>query len=157
MNGFLEWAGATCAAAAVCTFVHTLVGKTGVGKVFRLLTSAMVICVMLSPLAKVTPAFALPQIETLDSENTLQDTALNQMKTLAERLLLSKVNEALASHNLKAEKLELSMDISENGDISITDIHLFIPESNTVYRSWVAQIAENRLGQAVTVEFINGG
>lgn len=157
MNGFLEWAGTTCAVAAVCTLVHTLVGKTGMGKVFRLLTSGVIICVMLSPLASVVKNVALPQIEIADNENVLYDTAVTQMKTMTETLLLSKVNEALASHNLKAEKLELSMDISENGNISITDIRLFIPEGNALHRVWVAQIAQTRLGQAVTVEFINGG
>lgn len=157
MNGFLAWAGAACAVAAVCTLIHTLVGKTGTGKVFRLLTSAVVICVMLSPLVSVVQDFSLPQIQLSDEENVLYDTAMTQMQAMAEALLLDEVNQALASYDLKAEKLELSMDISDDGNISITDIRLYIPEGNTLHRSWVAQIAETRLGRAVTVEFTDGG
>ena len=157
MNGFLEWVGATCAVAAVCTLVHTLVDKKGVGKVCRLLTSAVTVCVILSPFADMVKDFTLPQIETFESENALYDTAISQMQAMTETLLLAEINEALASHNLKAEKVELSMDISADGNISITDIRLYIPEGNALHRTWVAQIAKTRLGREVTVEFLQGG
>ncbi len=159
MKIFLEWVGTVCATVAVCSLIHMLTRKTGTGKVFRLVSSAVMICVMLSPLTRLAKNnLHLPQITVeADTETALYDTAVLQMKSMTEALLLSEVNEALASYDLQAEKLEVSMDISANGDISITDIRLFIPESNSLHRSWVAQIAEKRLGRAVEVAFINGG
>ncbi len=158
MKVFLEWVGTVCATVAMCSLIHMLTRKTGAGKVFRLVSSAVVVCVMLSPLTRLTKNFELPQITVAsDIETALYDTAVLQMKTMTEELLLSEVNETLASYGLKAEKLAVSMDISADGNISITDIRLFIPEGNSLHRSWVSQIAEKRLGRAVTVEFTDGG
>ena len=64
MTGFLGWAGAVCMAAAGCTLLHMLVGKRGIGKVFRLVTAAFFLCAVLSFLPTVRKALAdLPQIE----------------------------------------------------------------------------------------------
>ncbi len=158
MKTFLEWVGTACAVAAMCAILHGLAQKTGAGKVYKLITVAVMICVLLRPIGRLTKDFTLPQVTVeTEEENALYDTAVLQVKTLTEQLLLSEVNEALASYDLNAEKLEVSMDISEDGDISITDIRLFIPEGNSLHRTWVAQIAQKRLGRAVAVEFSNGG
>ncbi len=158
MKAFLEWAGTVCAVTAVCALIHTLTRKTGTGKVMYLISTAAVVCVLISPIQQLVKTATLPQFDFAENQETvLYDTTVTQIQKMTESLLLAQVNEALASYNLKAEKLEIDMDISENDDISITDIRLFIPESNSLHLSWVAQIAEKRLGRAVEVAFINGG
>ncbi len=158
MSGFLGWAGTVCAAAAGCTLVHILVGSKGIGKVFRLLTAALLICVTLTPLQGLLEDFRLPQMSLdSDAENTMEQTAVRQLEMLTERILLEEVNTALAAYDLAAEKAEVSMDISEDGSISIKGVCLYIPAGNTLHRSWVAQIAGARLGMAVSVEYMNGG
>lgn len=151
---FTAWAGAVCMAAAGCTVLHMLVGKTGAGKVFRLLTAAFFLCAVLSPLLLLKDAVELPSA-TANTANTadLEETALQQMRAATENILLTKVNEALESHDLKAEKLEIRMDTSADGRISITDIILYIPSDNALHRTWVREIAANRLGMEVQVEY----
>jgi len=142
-----------CTVSAGCTLIHILVGNTGVGKVFRLLTAALLVCITVSPLASLVKGARLPAVSVETEEvSTLQDTALLQIKELTETRLLTEINEALASYELKAEKLEISMDISGEGNISITDVRLYIPAGNAVHRTWIAQIATRRLGMTVTVE-----
>ncbi len=158
MKIFLEWMGTLCGVAALCALVHAVTQKTGAGKVLKLISAAVMVCIILRPIGSLVKDFTLPQISVEEGEETaLYDTAVLQMKTLTENMLLSEVNEALASYDIKAEKLEITMDISDEGDISIRDICLFIPESNSLHRSWAAQIAQKRLGRSVTVEFLNGG
>lgn len=158
MNSFLGWAGAVCTAAAGCALVHIPVGKTGVGKVFRLVTAALLICVTLSPLKDLLADFELPSFsEGETAGNVVEETAIQQLERATETAILTEVNKALASHQLKAEKAEVSMDILEDGSISITDVLLYIPKGNALHRSWAAQIASTRLAMPVRVEFLNGG
>ena len=70
---------------------------------------------------------------------------------------MQEVNEALASHNLKAEKVEVVMDISDDAVISITEVRLFVSVENNLQKIWIEQVAEQRLGRAVTVLHTDGG
>lgn len=158
MSVFFGWAGSVCAVAAGCTLVHMLVGKAGMGKVFRLLSTALLICVALLPLKGVLEEFDIPTFSPEENVGSdMEETALRQLESLTESVILTEVNQALAAYQLSAEKAEVTMDISEDGSISITDVLLYIPNGNTLHRSWVAQIAGARLGMEVAVEYVNGG
>ncbi len=150
---FAAWAGAVCMAAAGCTVLHILVGNKGVGKVFRLLTAAFFLCAVLSPLLSLKDTFKLPQLSAGSINEAVEDTALQQMQRATESILLQKVNEALKNHDLLAKKLEIHMDTSADGRISITDIVLYIPPGNALHRNWVREIAKERLGMEVVVEY----
>lgn len=153
MTGFMAWAGTVCMAAAGCTALHMLIGKEGTGKIFRLLTAAFFLCAVFSPLlsAKDRLLPLLPiQADTVDTD-TLQMQSMRQIRQSTEEILLKTVNTALASHGLKAQKVEIRMDTSADGSISITNITLFLERADSLQRVWVKQIAEQRLGTEVEV------
>lgn len=155
MSGFAAWAGAVCMAAAGCTILHLLVGNKGVGKVFRMLTAAFFLCAVLSPLLKAKEQLSLPETalgEEIDT-TALEKVALEQLKAGTESILLKTVNTALESHGLEAEKVEISMDISADGSISISNISVFVAPANDLRCTWVKQIAEQRLGMEVEVRY----
>lgn len=151
---FIAWAGTVCMAAAGCTALHMLVGNKGTGKVFRLLTSAFFLCAVLSPLLHLKDSIDLSALQT-ETTNTadLEEVALQQMQASTEKILLEEVNETLKNHDLNAEKLEIRMDTSADGRISITDIIVYIPPGNTLHRTWVREIAAEKLGMEVQVEY----
>ncbi len=150
----LAWAGAACVAAAGCTVLQIPVGNTGVGKVFRLLTSAFFLCAVLLPLSDIGKGLdnLKPNMSVETAEN-LEETVLEQLEDTSAEILLQELNVTLANHNLVAEKLEIQMDTSADGRISITDIVLYIPSDNSLHRSWVKEIAGERLGMEVQVEY----
>ncbi len=153
MNG-LAWAGSVCMAAAGCTLLHLFAGKTGVGKVFRLLTAAFFICAVLLPLSDVLQKVELPGMQSSSETSAdLQQTAKEQLCEMTERVLLQEVNTALQSHNLSAQKIKIEMDTLSDGRISITDIVVYIPSGNTLHRNWVKEIVAQRLGTEVRVVY----
>lgn len=155
MSGFAAWAGAVCMAAAGCTILHLLVGNKGVGKVFRMLTAAFFLCAVLCPLLEARGRLSLPETALSEQANTaaLEAVALRQLQSATESILLKTVNTALESHGLEAEKVEISMDISADGSISISDISVFVAPANDLRCTWVKQIAEQRLGMEVEVRY----
>lgn len=151
---FIAWAGAVCMAAAGCTVLHMLVGKAGTGKVFRLLTAAFFLCAVLCPLLAAADDLELPAVTAEAADiDVLEQTALRQMCEATEGVLLEEVNEALKNHDLTAKKIEIQMDTSADGRISITDIIVYIPPGNALHRNWVREIAAERLGTEVRVEY----
>ncbi len=153
MNG-LAWAGGVCMAAAGCTLLHLFVGKTGVGKVFRLLTAAFFICAVLVPLSEVLQKVELPSLQSSSQTAAdLQQTAKEQLCEMTEQVLLQEVNTVLQSHDLSAQKIEIEMDTLSDGRISITDIVVYIPSGNTLHRNWVKEIVTQRLGTEVRVVY----
>lgn len=155
MTGFLGWAGAVCMAAAGCTLLHMLVGKKGIGKVFRLITAAFFLCAVLSFLPTVRKTLAeLPQIEAQTADtDTLRAAAVRQLQEGTEARLLDVVNTALASYDLKAEKVAVDMDTLADGSISINRISVFVLPANDLRCSTVKQVAERRLGMEVEVHY----
>lgn len=122
----------------------------------RLLTAAFFLCVLLSPLANGIDrdVFSEPQADALDDVDVLERLSVSQMKQATEQILLEEVNEALKSYDITVEKLEIGMDISEEGRISITEINLYIPFDNTLNRLRVREMASKRLGMEVQVHDI---
>ncbi len=153
MSG-LAWAGGVCMAAAGCTLLHLFVGKTGAGKVFRLLTAAFFICAVLVPLSEVLHKVELPSLQSSSQTATdLQQTAKEQVCEMTEQVLLQEVNTALQAYDLCAQKIQIEMDTLSDGRISITDIVVYIPSGNTLHRNWVKEIVTQRLGTEVRVVY----
>lgn len=153
MTAFTQWAGTVLIAASVCTALHILVGNTGVGRVFRMMTAVFFLCAVLYPwLSGNDISFSLPSFsaEEIDKKEWETVTA-EQLKSATEQQLLHTVNGALERYDLQAEKVEIRMDTSDGQRISITDITLYIPAGNSLHLTWVKQIAEQRLGTEVTV------
>lgn len=156
MTAFTEWAGAVLIAASICTALHILVGNTGVGRVFRLMTTVFFLCAVLHPwLSGNGVSFSLPSfsVEEMNMRDWEAVTA-EQLKSATEQQLLHTVNQALERYDLQAEKVEIRMDTSEGERISITDITVYIPAGNSLHPTWVKQIAEQRLGTEVTVRAV---
>lgn len=149
------WAGGICMAAAGCAALHMLIENTGIGKTLRLLTAAFFLCAVLLPLRNLKGNINLSQDITQTADvAAMEETALQQIKTMTEQILLEKVNEALQSHDISAKKIEINMDTSADESISITDIVLYIPSGNSLHRTRAAEIAEKRLGMEVRVEYV---
>lgn len=154
MTTWMAWAGTVCMAAAGCAALQIPVGESGMGKPFRLVTAAFFLCAILLPLSSLRGIPSLPtQTETALSAEELEELAFRQMVDMTQEIVLAEVNGALANYDLKAERAEIRMDSSADGGISITEIVLYVSPQNSLHRTWVKQIAEQRLGTEVEVQY----
>ena len=80
----------------------------------------------------------------------MQDSVLRES---TETRLLTIINTALESYDLKAEKVTVDMDTSEDGSISINSISVYVLPANDLRCSTVKQVAERRLGMEVEVHY----
>lgn len=153
MNGLIGWAGAVCMAAAGITALHMLVGKEGTGRVFRLLTAAFFLLTVFSPI--LTGKGDISSLLEADfqpvTSSPLIDKNRDQLEQATEEILLQTVNTTFHNYDLNAQKVDVKMDNSEDGSISITSITVYLDKADSLQRVWAKQIAEQRLGTEVII------
>lgn len=152
MTGFRSWAVLCCTAAVVCTLLYRLFPESSLGQQGRLLLPCVFLCVLLTPLLQWQPT--LPDVTgepiTADS-GALTAVMEQQTEQQIEAILLQMVNQALESYGMEAEKVDCTMDIEEDNRINMGQITVYVDARNAARSSQVKQVAEKRLGTAVTV------
>ena len=153
MEAFRTWAAAVCTAAVVCTLLDRLFPDTGPGRQGRLLLPCVFLWVLLSPLSGGVSAVKLPDFTANESVDSGVLTARMRQQTvqLTNEKLLQMVNQSLESYGWSAKKVVADMDIAEDGSISMGQIVLYVDEDTARRATAVRQVAEKRLGTAVTV------
>ncbi len=153
MEGLRTWAVAVCTAAVVCTLLDRLFPDTGVGWQGRLLLPCVFLCVLLSPLSGGISAVKFPDFTAGEAVDSGALTARMRQQTvrLVNEKLLQMVNQSLGSYGWSAKKVVADMDIEEDGSISMGQIVLYVDEDTARRATAVRQVAEKRLGTAVTV------
>jgi hypothetical protein len=95
----------------------------------------------------------LPDFTAVEPADSAALTARMRQQMVAQinTGLLEMVNQSLATYGWQAKKVVADMDIAEDGSISMGQITLYVDEDTAVRATAVKQIAEKRLGTAVTV------
>ncbi len=152
MQPLQTWAVSVCAAAIVCAILYRLFPDTSVGKQGRLLLPTLFLFVLISPLFSAGGMTWTPvDIDVTTDVAALQAQVRRQTVQHVNDTLLRMVNQALAGHGYRAEKVVTDMDIAENGSISMGQIVVYVDERTVQRSALVEQIAAERLGMAVTV------
>ena len=74
-----------------------------------------------------------------------------QLERQVNESLTAMVNQSLASYGWSAKKVTAKMDIREDGSIDMGQIVVYVDEDTAVRSAAIRQVAEKRLGTAVTV------
>ena len=153
MAGVTAWAIAVCTAAVVCSLLRQLFPDSTLGRQGKLLLPCLFLCVLLSPLSGGFSAVKLPDFTAAEPADSAALTARMRQQMVAQinEGLLEMVNQSLATYGWQAKKVVADMDIAEDGSISMGQITLYVDEDTAVRATAVKQIAEKRLGTAVTV------
>lgn len=153
MEGFRQWAVAVCAAAVVCSILQQLFPDSALGRQGRLLLTGAFLCVMLTPLMGDVSSVKFPDF-TLEEAPYSANLTARMRQQLAQQVnetLLAMVNQSLDGYGWSAKKVVADMDIDEEGRISMGQITLYVDEDVARRAAAVRQVAEKRLGTAVTV------
>ena len=151
MNAVTGWAAALCTAAIGCTALHMLAPKGGLGKLFKLLTAAFFLCCMVSPLLELKNISAL-SLEVLPEEisaQALQERVNAQFERQVTAALEHTARQTLEKYSIEPAKVDVNMDMDENGGIYITKIILYLDKQNAGGAIAAKQAMEQRLGVEV--------
>ena len=142
-----------CTAAVVCTLLERLFPAGSLGRQGKMLLSCLFLCVVLSPLLGEDFTLSLPQLELPSSvdSTSLEAYRQGQWTRQVNQTLLDMVNQALSGYGWEAKKVVADMDIHEDGSIDMGQIVVYVDEDTARRATAVKQVAEKRLGTAVTV------
>ena len=89
-----------------------------------------------------------------NSSNTVEAATENALKNLIEKNLSNKLSEVLMQNNIKAEKIQISVNITEENSISINSIVLYIKKEDEGLRSTILSIVKQHTEIVPVIEFI---
>ena len=153
MEGLQQWAVAVCAAAVVCTLLRHLFPDNPLGRQGRMLLPCLFLCVLLSPVLRLSQGVKLPNFTADNTADSGDLTARMRQQITAQinDTLLQMVNQSLSGYGWSAKKVVADMDIGEDGSIQMGQITLYVDEEVARRATAVRQVAEKRLGTAVEV------
>ena len=153
MEGLKSWTLAVCAAAVVCTILLQLFPDTALGRQGRMVLAAAFLSVLLSPLIAGNNSVKPPNFTVQKPIDSAALTARmrQQLSTQVNDTLLAMVNQSLAGYGWSAKKVVADMDIDEEGNIYMGQITVYVDEDTARRATAVRQVAEKRLGTAVSV------
>ena len=153
MEGLQQWAVAVCSAAVVCTLLRHLFPDNPLGRQGRMLLPCLFLCVLLSPVLRLSQGVKLPDLTADNTADSVDLTARMRQQITAQinDTLLQMVNQSLSGYGWSAKKVVADMDIGEDGSIQMGQITLYVDEEVARRATAVRQVAEKRLGTAVEV------
>ena len=158
METLRTWSVAVCAAAVVGTLARRFFPDTALGRQGRLVTAALFLVVLATPLFSIDFDVKLSNFTSEEPSNRADLTAAMeaQMERQVNAALLEMVNESLQNYGLAAQKVTASMDIGEDGSISMGQIVVYVDEETARRSAALGQVARQRLGTAVEVAVWEG-
>lgn len=153
MSEIAKWAAALCVAAIGCTALQILAPKKGMGNIFKLITAAFFLCVMISPLLSGRSILNLNfnGIAREISADEIQSRVVEQIENQVTVALKAKMDQVFKNYGIELRKVEVNMDIGENQSIYINNIVLYLDKQNRTKAIHAKQLAEEILGVEVTI------
>lgn len=152
MEGIRAWSAALCMAALGCAAIQLLVPQQGIGKVFRLVVNTFFLCCLLVPILK--GGLSLPHIDGLPDEvvsDLLEDTVTQQLEKQVSDTVTRMAEEVFAARGITAEKIEVIMDIADNGGIYIEHVAVAVDKQTVPIAKVAGEVLEQQLGVAVEI------
>ena len=142
-----------CCGAVGCCAVQLLIPDEGTGKIARLIVLTFFLCCVITPLLKVSSQLSLP-VEFLPEDivsEELNERVEEQLKVQVETVVEGLVEEGLAARNVRAEKITVSTDTSQDGSIYIQQVVVQVDKQDISVAQVVCEMLEEQLGVNVAV------
>ncbi|MBR2338311.1 MAG: hypothetical protein IKA63_02465 [Clostridia bacterium] len=153
MDGIRTWSALVCCGAVGCCAVQLLVPPEGTGKIFRLVVITFFLCCVITPLLKVSSQLSLP-VEFLPEDivsQELNERVEEQLKIQVESVVTRLVEEGLATREVRAKKITVNTDTSEDGSIYIQQVVVQVDKQAVSPALIACEMLEEQLGVKVSV------
>lgn len=153
MSEIRMWSITVCVAAAGCGLVCALAPKNATGKLLTIIVSSFFVCCMLLPILKV---FSLtePDIDFLPDSvvsQRLSEKVDDQLRKQVSETVEKMIVEALSLRKVKAKKIDVETDTSENGGIYIRQITVTVDKQDVPIALGAQASLEEQFGAVVKI------
>lgn len=130
MEEIKSFAISVCAIAVLSAIVGGLFSEKRYGKIIKLVLSTVLICVLISAIPSFSRCDLLSFKDQAAKENKqLSDTVSQQTAEIAASILTESVMSKLMENGIDAQSVEIVLDISDEGSITISKVNV-ISEAN---------------------------
>ncbi len=146
-----------CAVSLGCTVLQLLMPKGSFGRLFSMVVAAFFLCSLLAPLSHLMngETQSVPPTEMTLSEEELRNLYYKQLHQKTEETLSVRVKQILASYDVAVSKVELDMHISDDGDIYMRRIIVYLDKQNSSKATTVRTVLEQQLKLTVSVRQVS--
>lgn len=144
-----------CGGAVLCAVVGMTVSGEKYEKVIKLVLAAVMLCVIISPLTQINGCDAekiAPGSAASDTGGGLKQRVEEQTKRAVTETVSGLIRDTLENNGIEALKIEISMDTSDSGSISIGQVVVTVGDKKSA--ALAGDLLRSRLG--MTAEIISG-
>lgn len=157
MEAVREWAVALCAAAVLCAGAQIITPDEKKGKWMRIVFASVMLCAMVLPLARISGCRLSydSNISDYSPDRRLCEAIEEQTASAVSSTVCRLVEDCLLGYDVEAEDISVSMDISDDGCISIGQITVRTAYPAGKSPEDIADYLYSRLGlkaEVITVE-----
>ena len=143
-----------CAACVICSLLSVFVTDGGLKKILSLVMGAFLVCSILFPVSKALLSFR-PDTENYPSFEKLTATADEtfgaQVVKQAENNLENTLEALLAQNGITPRSCEIILAESENSGIIISQISIYIDQSDSLRTSDITELVRRHFGMSPRV------
>lgn len=154
MNVFTQWAAGVCATAAAAGMIRLFLPTDKENRAFEFLLGIVVLFMLVVPLAQIDWYDVTEKPMENSDAQALTETARQQQLTYSARQIENMIDETLQAAGITAEKIQVSMDISEGDRIFCNEVEITLQdlqkESETRY------LVQSMVGKEAEVKIHNG-
>ena len=153
MEELRGWSIAVCFAAVGCAAMQWIIPKEKGGKIYHLLVTTFFICSMIAPLLTFTVDLSL-NMEWLPEASVseeLNDIVTEQLTRQVEGRVKEIAEECLSYRAVTAKEITVKTDISENGNIYIQQVVIYVDKQKVAGALAVRDVLEEQLGTTVSI------
>lgn len=153
MEAIREAATCICVCCILCGGLKMLVPSASYEKLIRLAVGAFLVCSLVTPVGKAIKELKTPEIATsvIEENERLEEAVTTFTVGMLDRMVSGHIENALLTENVKAEDIEIFMDILEDGSISISQAVITLSPKDYEKREVLAQTVYLRTGVNVSI------
>ena len=149
MDAVKEWAVAVCAAAVLSAAVGMLTNGGSSAKSMRFLLSVVMLCLLIEPLGSIKECADNVNLiisGPVEDNNRLLNAVEDQTVSYMSRSVSELIDSELDAMGVYAQKIQVNMDISEDGCITIGQVVITVNEEDHARADELSTRIYDRLG-----------
>lgn len=155
MTTLKEWSSIICIASIVCTMIELICPSGKMDRIVKFVLASFMICSIIFPFTKTLPeiSYNLKNKSHQSFDSSLKEKVSTQTLDMCSKNIKGVVQAELDKLNIKAKKIDVTMDTDKFGSISIIKVDIYLKEKSSSSPD-VKKILEDKLG--IKTEIIYG-
>ena len=154
MNVFSQWAAGVCATAAAAGMIRLFLPTDKENRAFEFLMGVVVLFMLIVPLSQIHWDTVTQDAVEDSRTQSLTETAQQQQLTYSAGQIENMIDETLQAAGIPAEKIQVRMDISEQGRIFCNEVEIQLQDLQK--ESEARYLVQSMVGKEAEVKIHDG-